>query len=115
MYSAIHQKLLDQASEVDTATATPRAFKGCGVVETSHYINWNDGTTTGEVTIETADDPDYAGAWVAVTTVTFDGAAVAAPKVEYVRVQGAYPALRHRVSQPVNDGGSVTTRISGSV
>lgn len=81
-----------------------------GLDTTTHYINWSSGVIQGEVTIEVADEVNYTGAWTLVATVTFAGTA---PKIDYVTVEGAHGAYRHRITQPVV-GGSVTTKIVGT-
>lgn len=114
MLSAISQRLLSEAAaEGDTGT-TPPAFRNCGVLETTHLIEWSEGVSSGVVEIETAASEDYAGTWAPVSTVTFDGSETPAPKTEYVRVQGSYGAMRHRISTIVTDG-TVTSKIQGSL
>lgn len=108
---AISQKLLNEAFAADDAVATPDTFRTISTDETTHYIEWSEGVGSGEVTIETAPKPSYDGTWAPVAVVTFDGTNPA-PKQEYVRVQGNYGAMRHRITSPVVDG-SVTTRIEG--
>jgi len=110
---AISQKLLDDQFAVDDAVATPDTFRYVGVEDTTHYIEWGDGVSAGEVTIETAPKPAYDGTWAPVAVVTFDGSVTPAPKQEYVRVQGNYGAMRHRITSIVVDG-TVTTRIEGA-
>jgi hypothetical protein len=110
---AISQKLLDGQFAAEDAVATPEPFRYAGTEETTHYIEWGEGVSAGEITIETAPKPAYDGTWAPVATVTFDGSVTPAPKQEYVRVQGQYGAMRHRISSVVLDG-TVTTRIEGS-
>lgn len=107
----INQKLLMEASETDTAAATPQAFRHCGLLSSTHTVEWSDSASSGVVEIEAASSEAYAGTWSPVATVTFSGTA---PKVDHVHVPGSYPAFRHRLSQPVTDG-TVTTKISGSI
>ena len=111
MLPALNQKLLVEAFAEDATGTTPFAFRNVGVLETTHQIRWNAGVSSGVVDIETAEDETYTGTWAPVATVTFTGTA---PKTDYVRVQGAYNALRHRISTIITDG-TVTTRIQGSV
>src|SRR4051812_30929632 len=112
MLPAISQYLLQDAFDTDAAVTTPLAFKGAGVVDSTHYIRWGDGVAAGVVEIEVAVD-NTASTWAPVATVTFDGSVVPSPKTDYVRVQGAYGAFRHRISTIV-EGGTVTTKIVGS-
>jgi len=110
MLPGISKVLLAAKSVVGTVSAAVKVGK-LGLVDTTHYITWGDGAISGEVTIESASKAGYTGTWapIAVVTFTSDG-----PKEDYVRVQGAYGALRHRISSPVS-GGTVTTKIVGSV
>lgn len=109
----ISQRLLSEAFVVDDAVATPEAFRHAGCLSTQHHIEWSDGVQIGEVVIETAHKPDYAGTWQPVATVTFDGSVTPAPKTEYVAVPSHYAVFRHRVSLPI-EGGTVTTKIEGA-
>ncbi len=109
----IAQKLLDGAFAVDDAVATPTVFRHLGSINTKHSIEWSEGVNTGEVTIEEADKEDYAGTWAPVTVVTFDGSTTAAPKTEVVNTNADGRAYRHRITGIV-EGGTVTTKISGS-
>ena len=111
MPSAISQYLLKDAFEEDAAGTTPKAFKACGCNETTHYIEWGEGVAAGVVEIESAPRETYTGTWAPISTVTFSGTA---PKTDYVRVQGNYAALRHRVSTIVVDG-TVSSKITGSL
>lgn len=78
-----------------------------GTMTTTHYINWAAGVVMGEVTIESSDEPSYTGPWVVEQVVTFSGGA---PKLDKVVIEGAFGAIRHRITQPVV-GGSVTTKL----
>ena len=107
---AISQKLLDEASAAGATAATPRGFRDLGVVETVHTVEWAPGVGSGVVVVESAASEDADDdTWAPVATVTFHGA-----PTEAVRVQGAYGALRHRISTIVV-AGTVTTRIRGSL
>lgn len=106
----IGRRLLNAQAQADEAVAVD--LRLAGVVETGHYITWGSGTSVGSVVIETArlvTDPD--DEWTIRETVTFDGTA---PKTDYVRLEGAYRAIRHRIVTPLNDGASVTSTIEGS-
>lgn len=109
----IAQKLLSEQFAVDDAAVTPAVFRHLGSINTKHSIEWAEGVATGEVTIEEADKEDYAGAWALVATVTFDGSVTPAPKVDIVNATANGRAYRHRITGQV-EGGSVTTKISGS-
>jgi len=111
MLSAISQRLLSEAFAEGATGTTPKAFKNCGCDETTSYIEWGEGVSSGVVEIETAPREDYAGTWAPFSTVTFAGTA---PKTDYVRVQGNYGAIRHRISTVVTDG-TVSSKITGSL
>lgn len=109
---AINQKILVAKTSSGAKAQTPRAFKHASTRGTTHVIQWPTGVTSGVVEIETADDPDYAGTWAPVSTVTFAGTA---PKEDYVYVPGVYSAFQHRISTVVAGGASpsVTTFVRG--
>lgn len=83
-----------------------------GLYTSTHFVNWAAGVLAGEVTIEVADEPSYTGPWTPIPggVVTFVGSA---PKQDMVKIDGAYPAFRHRITQGVV-GGSVSTKIVGT-
>lgn len=109
----ISQNLLQDQFANDDSVATPEAFRHAGCLSTTHSIKWGDGVQRGEVTIETAHKPDYAGKWQALQVMTFDGSTDAAPKTDSVTIAGTYPAFRHRITDPI-DGGFVTSAITGA-
>jgi hypothetical protein len=109
MLTAIDRPMLAAQSALN-AVSTAIDVARLGLVETTHYIDWSNGISAGAVIIETASDPLYAGTWAPVQTVTY---AAGSPKQEYVRVQGQYKALRHRISTGTT-GGTVSSRIVGS-
>lgn len=110
MLTAIDRPMLAAASVDETKSDGVHTGR-LGLLETTHHISWGTGVTAGVVEIEVADDPAYTGTWAPVATVTFSGTA---PKQDYVRVAGAYKAMRHRISTAVADG-TVSSRIVGSV
>lgn len=112
MLLGIGQRLLCEQSQTDATGTTAQAFRHSGVEDTIHSIEWSDGASTGTVEIEAADSETYAGSWFPIATVTFDATA---PRVQQVRVSGGYGAFRHRISSPVNDGGTVTSKVRGYV
>lgn len=87
-----------------------------GLLSTTHTVTWDAGVMDGEVTIEVADEVNYTGAWAPVGVVNFQStsAGVAGPKQDYINVPGGYAAFRHRITRQVT-GGTVTTKIAGSV
>lgn len=109
----ISQNLLQDQFANEDSVATPEAFRYSGCLSTTHYVRWGEGVQRGEVTIETAAKPDFAGKWQTVGVVTFDGSTDPAPKNEYLNVPGTYGAFRHRITDPI-DGGTVTTTIVGA-
>lgn len=109
----ISQRLLSEQFAADDFVATGTAFRHLDVITTKHSVEWAEGVSVGEVTIEEADKEDWAGAWALVATVTFDGSVTPAPKVDIVNVNANGRAYRHRITTQV-EGGSVTTKISGS-
>jgi hypothetical protein len=108
---AIAQRLLDSQSVTGDSGVTPLFFRQTGCEDSTSAIEWSDSVSAGEVTVEFADSPDYAGTWATLAVVTFDNTNPA-PKTEYVRHQGTYGAIRHRITAEVLDG-TVTTRIRG--
>lgn len=110
----ISHRLLVEQTEVDDVGITPGAFRGCGVEDTVHTIEWSDSVSSGAVIIEAADNETYPGKWTAIQTVTFDGSIDPAPKADVVRVPGGYGAFKHRIVSPVLDG-TVTSKIRGYV
>lgn len=112
MKPVINRVLLD--TKTDVSTTASANLKGTGLLETTHYIDWATGVTSGAIQIETASSTSYAGTWAPYgDPIAFSGTA---PKADYVRVQGCYNAIRHRISTAVAGGSapSVTTRIVGS-
>jgi hypothetical protein len=110
---AIGQRLLDTQAVTGDSGVTSLAFRVSGCEDSTSAIEWSDGVSAGEVTVEFADSPDYAGTWSPLAVITFDNTVVA-PKTEYVRHQGCYGAIRHRITAEVLDG-TVTTRLRGQV
>lgn len=70
------------------------------------YVRWSAGTSAGAVTVETASDPAYAGAWASLAVVAW----AAADREDVVQVTGALRAVRTRISTAVV-GGTVTTKL----
>lgn len=87
-----------------------------GALTTTHTANWTAGCLDGEVTIEVADEVNYPGAWAPIAVLNFQttSAGVVGPKQDYATVTGGYAAYRHRITKQVT-GGTVTTKIAGSV
>lgn len=109
----IAQRLLSEQFAADDQAATPQIFRHLGSINTKHLIEWAEGVSVGEVTIEQAANETYAGAWSPVAVVTFDGSVTPAPKVDVVDSVSNGLAYRHRITLQV-EGGSVTTKLSGS-
>lgn len=105
----IAQRMLDEASLADASVVA--VLRRLGVVESVHTISWSEGVSVGAVVVEAIPSADYTGEGSVLDTVTFTGTA---PKTDTVRVAGPYPYMRHRITTPINDGGSVTSRIDGS-
>lgn len=100
-----------------------------GLLSSSHYVSWGAGVLVGEVTIETADEVTYTGAWMPVAVVNFatgvtpsgiaaitafDDPTQAGPRQSAVNIVGAFKTFRHRITGSVQ-GGTVTTSIAGAV
>jgi hypothetical protein len=109
----IAQKLLKEQFAVDDAAVTPTIFRHLGAIDAKHLIEWSEGVSTGEVTIEQAANETYAGSWSPIAVVTFDGSVTPAPKVDVVDANSNGLAFRHRITGIV-EGGTVTTKISGA-
>lgn len=107
--SAINRNLLVRQTDVGQAVAVDVGALGLGGGGSTHYIKWDDTSTGGEVTLETADDPTYTGTWAPVKVFPWSGA----NRQDAFNVIGPYVALRHRISLSIV-GGTVTTRIVGS-
>jgi len=71
-----------------------------GVAELTIYSVWDGPPTAGEIVIESAHAPDYAGEWAALEAIS----APATEKVVATMVTGALGFLRVRVSTPLVDG-----------
>lgn len=108
----VSQRMLSDASQVDDAVTTGTPFRNCGAHNTTHTIEWGDAVSTGEVTIETADNENYTGTWKAVTNgvIAYSGSSE-----DVLYVPGAYGAFRHRITSPLNDGAFVTSKIRGAL
>jgi hypothetical protein len=104
----ISKPLLVNADAADSVGVADLRRLGTGF--TTHYVKWGTGVSSGVVSIESADKPDYDGEWALLDTVTFEGTA---PKQDIKRIDGSFSAIRHRVSTIVTDG-TVSTKISGS-
>jgi hypothetical protein len=104
----ISKPLLVNADATDSSGVADLRRLGTSV--TSHYVRWNEGVSSGVVSIETADKPDYDGEWALLKTVTFAGTA---PKQDVEQIAGDYSAIRHRISTIVTDG-TVSTKIVGA-
>lgn len=87
-----------------------------GLLSSTHTVSWSAGALDGEVTIEVADEVNYTGAWAPLAVVNFQttSSGISGPKQDYVNVPGGYAAFRHRITKQVT-GGTVTTKITGSV
>jgi hypothetical protein len=70
------------------------------VREIAGYVVFGAGTSAGQVVLETAHDPDYAGAWWPLETIDW----AAASKVHHVGKTGLFRALRFRISIAIVGG-----------
>ena len=68
--------------------------------ELAFYTTFGAGTTAGVFAVECAPDPDYAGTWHSLGTMTWG----AANTIKYVGVAGVHLAIRVRATTPVADG-----------
>lgn len=114
MIPGISQRLLSDQSEADDVGVTQGAFRGSGVEDTIHTIEWGDGASSGSIAIEVADSEAYTGKWTLLQTMTLDASVDPAPKTDTVRISGSYGAFRHRIVNPITDG-TVTSKIRGYV
>lgn len=80
-----------------------------GLLTSAHTVYWDDTAVDGEVVIESAPTPGYAGIWVNEGTIPF----VAPSRADLVMVNGPRAVIRHRVSRIVL-GGTVSSRIDGA-
>lgn len=113
MLPAISQRMLNEKFALNDTGVTARAFRQSGCLKTTHAIEWSQGVTSGEVTVEAADTEDYTGAWSPVAVFTF-GNRDTLPYVDVTAVEGNYRALRHRITQIITDG-TVISKITGAV
>lgn len=114
MLNAVATRLLVAQSDLNAVAA--KDLQQIGVTRLTHYIEWDDITTGGQVTIETAPTADYAGTWAPVENgvINWNGA----NRVDVVYTDRAFIGIRHRITQAVTSGpghvGTVTTRIVGA-
>ena len=92
----------------DVSHAAGLAGVGETVREHIFYVTGNGSVTAGEVTLETAADPAYAGTWSAITTAV----TVPSDETTAVSVRGVYLAVRARISTTVA-GGTVSVVYAG--
>lgn len=73
-------------------------------------IAWGANTSAGEITIEGAADPDYAGTWAPLAVIAW----TAGGKTDQWRFTGSQMALRARVSTLVVGSDGVTVTAQGN-
>src|SRR5690242_1927521 len=69
-------------------------------IEFGFHIEFDHTSTAGQVVIETASDPNYAGTWAILATVNW----AAIDKSHYVGITGAYHCMRARIASAVTSG-----------
>lgn len=100
-----HQNLLSGVSALNSQVTVGTAFMPrCR--ESAVYISWGAGTSSGAVTVETANDAAYTGTWAPLATVAW----VAASKQDVVQITGVHLAIRTRISTVIG-GGTVSSFI----
>ena len=93
------------AQSATSATAVPvGAAYMSRCRETAVYIQWSAGTSAGVVTVESADNQNYAGTWASLGTKTWS----AASSEDLVQITGIHGAIRTRISTTIT-GGTVST------
>jgi hypothetical protein len=86
-----------------------------GIVDSAHvteygfHVETSAGVSAGAVKIETASDPNYAGTWAVLSTVTLSAASTS----QYVGITDAVRCIRARISTTVT-GGTVTVMVAGN-
>jgi len=106
MLPALVQKMLDGVFLENTSSPVinlPRS----GAVSSTHTAVFDDTAQGGEVTVEGAHDPAYAGRWTPIAVLAW---AADTPVVSATTTQ-LFKATRHRVSSTVL-AGTVTTQVS---
>ncbi len=109
MARRIDQVLIEEGIAINTVGAL-HVQDASSIVESAFYVQFQGGANAGVVKIETAIDPDYAGTWAVLATITF--AADAA--VQYAALTGILRTVRARISTAIGGGGSVTVRMVGN-
>lgn len=110
----INARLLTEAFADGDIGYTPLAFKNCGISETTHVVEWSEGVNSGVIQIEAANRSDYAGTWLPLATITFDGSVTPAPKIQEIVITGTHKTFRHRLDGAMPDG-TVTTKVVGVI
>lgn len=99
MHTRFNEKIIDAQTAQNSAGQVPYGNSGT-YTEAAFYVAFNGTAAAGAVVIETAHDPNYAGTWANLATVTF----AAASRVHHVAVTGVFRALRARISSAVTSG-----------
>lgn len=77
------------------------------------YLKSTGVTSSGVVTIEEADDENYAGTWSEITTVNASDVTGGAEVAVHLEV-GAYGWVRVRISTVIGGGGSISAYLKAS-
>lgn len=97
--------LEDEAADetISKVLAIPASIK-----RHTFYIVGSTGVASGAVTLETADDPDYAGDWAPLVndlaTPTSNPVTVVAEDQEIYSIEGSFAFLRARISTAIGSG-----------
>ncbi len=112
---AISQPLLSGSFALNDMGKGPANLAISGVEQLSHTIKWDADCLQGQgqVTIEVADDPAFTGTWAPV----FNGVVTCPGPNQMSLVTQTGPIgkfVRHRVSQAIPGGGTVSSRVQGT-
>lgn len=108
---AISQPLLQGAQSLNQSNVASVYLSGAEGYD--HSITWDAGSLGGEVTVEAADSPTFAGTWAFIGKVSGPAAPANAPKMDLISGSTTGKYVRHRVSQALA-GGTVSSRIKGT-
>lgn len=97
-----------RAQTADETTSTP--FFCLGYKEIAIYLTGTGTTSSGVITIETAETETYAGTWSSIATNNASDVTGGATK-HIPLTDSAYLWVRTRISTAIGGGGSISTRL----